>query len=200
MDRTSRQLLEGKHEAPVVNAATVTRSEFISTAPLGQSYAGHAAWQGETPEVRSLDYRTEREPEPKEIREAAIFWINLAETLLKSSDIINSEQEHLRRSDIPAFQGQKAMGNVLAVTKGPVGKGFSPSGFTGGLAMGDFSLESTEADCQAMNLHLDPVVGALIAEELARSAATREDMEQCKRRRKIERRPERILQDQRFSY
>ena len=105
VDRTLRQLLEGKHEAPVANVTTITRGELVRTAHLSQSYAGQAAWHGVTPEVRSLDYRPEREPEPEEIREAAIFWHYLAETHLKSSDIISWEQEHLHRSDIPAFRG-----------------------------------------------------------------------------------------------
>ena len=110
MDRTLRQLLEGKYDAPVVNVATITEEEFWRTAPLGQSFAGQAARHGVTPEGKPLDYRPERNPEPEEIREATVFWLYLAETHLKSFTIImNSEHEHLRRSHIPGFQGQTAL-------------------------------------------------------------------------------------------
>lgn len=110
VNRTVRRLLEGKHEVPVVNVVTIAREEFVRTAPLGQSYAGQAARHGVTPDGNPLDYRPERVPEPEEIREAAVFWLYLAETHLRSFDIIiNSEHEHLRRSDIPAFQGQTAL-------------------------------------------------------------------------------------------
>ena len=109
-DETLRQLLEEKYETPVVNVTTITQSEFVRTAPLGQSFAGQAARHGVTPEGKPLHYRPEREPTPEEIREAAIFWLYLAETHLQSFDIIiKSEHEHLRRSDIPAFQGQTAL-------------------------------------------------------------------------------------------
>ena len=109
-DETLRQLLEGKYEMPVVNVVTITEKEFVRTAPLGQSYAGQAVRHGVTPDGKPPDYRPEREPEPEEIREAAVFWLYLAETHLQSFDIaINSEHEHLRRSDIPAFQGQTAL-------------------------------------------------------------------------------------------
>ena len=109
-DRMLRQLLEGKYEVPVVNVVTITRSEFIRTAPLGQSYAGQAVRHGVTPDGKSLNYRPEREPTREEIREATVFWLYLAETHLKSFDIIiSSEDEQLRRSNIPAFQGQTAL-------------------------------------------------------------------------------------------
>ena len=73
MDRTLRQLLEGKYEAPVVNVTTIARSEFVRTAPLGQAYAGQAARHGVTPHGKPLDYRPEREPTPEEIQREAIF-------------------------------------------------------------------------------------------------------------------------------
>ena len=120
-DRMLRQLLEGKYEAPVVNVVTITEDEFRRTAPLGQSYAGQAARHGVTPDGKSLDYRPEREPTREEIREAAVFWLYLAETHLKSFDIIiSSEDEQLRRSHIPAFQGQTALERVF---KGLLGRG-----------------------------------------------------------------------------
>ncbi len=109
-DETLRQLLEGKYAAPVVNVATIAEDEFRRTAPLGQSYAGQAARHGVTPEGKPLDYHPERDPEPEEIREATVFWLYLAETHLKSFDIIiSSEDEQLCRSHIPAFQGQTAL-------------------------------------------------------------------------------------------
>ena len=109
-EETLRQLLEGRYDAPVVNVVSITRSEFVRTTPLGQSFAGQAVRHGVTSEGKSLDYCPERNPEPEEVRESAVFWLYLAETHLKSFDIIiNSEQEHLRRSDIPAFQGQTAL-------------------------------------------------------------------------------------------
>ena len=63
-DETLRQLLEGRYEVPVVNVVTITRSEFLRTAPLAQSHAGQAARHGVTPCGRGLGYRPEREPEP----------------------------------------------------------------------------------------------------------------------------------------
>lgn len=109
-DETLRQLLEGKYELPAVNVVTITRSEFVRTAPLGQSFAGQAVRHGVTPEGKPLGYRPEREPTPVEIRQEAIFWLYLAEAHLESfTIIINSDHEHLRRSDIPAFQGQTVL-------------------------------------------------------------------------------------------
>ena len=81
-DETLRQLLEGRYEVPVVNVVTITRSEFLRTAPLAQSHAGQAARHGVTPYGRGLDYRPEREPEPEEVREATVFWLVMAEAHL----------------------------------------------------------------------------------------------------------------------
>ena len=67
-----RDLLEGKHDVPVVNVTTITREEFRLTAHLAQSFAGQAARHGVTPDGRGLDYRPEREPTPKEIRELTL--------------------------------------------------------------------------------------------------------------------------------
>ena len=107
-DEILRRLLEGKYEAPVVNVITITREGFRRTAPLAQSQAGQAARHGVTPEGRSLDYRPEREPEPDEIRQAAIFWLTLAERRLSSYTAL-SEHRGLARSDIPALDAQWAL-------------------------------------------------------------------------------------------
>ena len=79
VNRTVRQLLEGKHEAPVVNVTTINRGEFVRSAPLGQSFAGQAARHGVNPDSRRLAYQTERDPEPEEISREAISWLVLAE-------------------------------------------------------------------------------------------------------------------------
>ena len=228
-DETLRQLLEGKYQVPVVNVVTIAREEFVRTAPLGQSYAGQAVRHGVTSEGKPLDYQPDREPEPQEIREATVFWLYLAETHLRSFDIIiSSEHEHLRRSDIPAFQGQtalerafkgllaagndgtrfrrdaalmwrhikdtgrpiadekgaEAMESLLAATNGPDGSGCSLTRFTEAWRRGGFAPDPTEAEWQAMALHLAPAVGALVTEALARSGATKDDMEQERNRRK----------------
>ena len=227
-DRTLRQLLEGKYEVPVVNVTTITRGEFVRTAPLGQSFAGQAVRHGITTEGKPPDHQPEREPTPEEIRGEAVFWLYLAETHLKSFDIIiSSEREHLRRSHIPAFQGQtalepafkgllaagndgasfrrdaalmwrhfkgsrpitdqegaRAMENLLAATKGPDGTGCSLSRFTEAWRRRDFAPDPTEAEWQTMNLHVAPAVNALATEALARSGATKEDMEQERDRRR----------------
>ena len=61
-NRTVRQLLEWKREAPVVKVTTIIRGEFARTAPLGQSFAGQAARHGVTPDGKRLDYLPERDP------------------------------------------------------------------------------------------------------------------------------------------
>ena len=78
-----RDLLEGKYDVPVVNVTTITREEFRRTAPLGQSWAGQAARHGVTPEGRSLDYRPERDPTAEEIRDAAVWWLAMADVHLE---------------------------------------------------------------------------------------------------------------------
>lgn len=107
-DEILRQLLEGKYEVPVVNVVTITREEFRRTAPLAQSQAGQAARHGVTPDGNGLDYRPDREPGPEEIREAAIFWLALAEMHLDAFARI-SEHEYLARTHIPAFEAQTAL-------------------------------------------------------------------------------------------
>ena len=107
-DETLRHLLAGKYEAPVVNVITITKEEFRRTAPMAQSQAGQAARHGVTPDGRSLEYQPEREPEPEEIREAAIFWLVLAEIHLESFSL-TSDNQRLTRSHIPAFEAQTAL-------------------------------------------------------------------------------------------
>ena len=226
-DRMLRKLLEGKYEVPVVNVTTITREEFRRTAPLAQSFAGQAARHGVNPDGRRLDYRPEREPEPAEIRETAVFWLYLAETHLKSFDIIiSSEDEYLRRSHIPAFQGQTALerafkgllaaGNdpvrfrrdaalmwrhikdtgpitdqrgaeavesLLGATMGPEWR-CSLTRFTEAWRRGGVVPDPTEAERQAMTLHLAPAVNALVVEALARSGATRGELQQERNRRR----------------
>ena len=48
-----QELLEEKHDVPVVNVMTITREEFRRTAPLAQSFAGQAVRHG-------VDARTAR--------------------------------------------------------------------------------------------------------------------------------------------
>ena len=82
-DEILRHLLEGKYEPPVVNVTTITREEFRRTAPLAQSWAGQAARHGVTPDGRRLDYRPERAPTANEIREAAVWWLTMADIRLE---------------------------------------------------------------------------------------------------------------------
>ena len=108
VNRTLRQLLEGKYEAPLVNVVTITRNKFVDTAPLGQSYAGQAVRYGVTPDGRRLVYRPERDPEPEEVRREAIFWLVLAEIHLAAFS--RTENTWLAAgSDIPALDAQTAL-------------------------------------------------------------------------------------------
>ena len=100
-------LSEGEHSVPVTNVLTITDEEFRRTEPLAQSPAGQAARHGVTPEGRSLDYRPEREPEPEEIRQEAVFWLVLAETHLGAfSDMENRWQAG---THISALEAQTAL-------------------------------------------------------------------------------------------
>ena len=82
-DDILRHLLEGKYDVPVVNVTTITREEFYRKAPMGQSWAGQAARHGVTSEGMSLGYRPERDPTAEEIREAAVWWLALADIHLE---------------------------------------------------------------------------------------------------------------------
>ena len=111
-DRTLRQLLEGRYEIQVVNVATITREEFRRTAPLAQSQARQAARHGATPDGKELDYQPEREPEPYESRQDAIFWLALAQIHPEFPSHM-SEDERLVRTHIPAYQAQIALERAL---------------------------------------------------------------------------------------
>ena len=107
-DETLRHLLAGKYEVPVVNVITITKEEFRRTAPMAQSQAGQAARHGVTPDGKEVDYWPEREPEPEEIRQAAIFWLTLAEDHLDTfTEFL--ERGRLAWSDRPAFEAQQAL-------------------------------------------------------------------------------------------
>ena len=82
-DDILRHLLEGKYDVPVVNVTTITREEFRRKAPMGQSWAGQAARHGVTPDGRRLGYRPERDPTTEEIREAAVWWLAMADIHLE---------------------------------------------------------------------------------------------------------------------
>ena len=107
-DDTLRQLLEGKYEVPVVNVTTITRVEFRRTAPLAQSWARQAARHGVTPDGRSLDYRPERDPTAEEIREAAVWWLALADIHVEGFAGLAKDRPHTA-SFILGFQAQQAL-------------------------------------------------------------------------------------------
>ena len=119
-DGILRRLLEGKHEEPVVNVSTVTREQFRQTAPTAQSQAGQAARHGVTPEGGSLDYVSEQEPAPEEIRRATVYWLTLAERHLDAFDRMSESDHLMTRSNLPAFEGQTAMERAF--------KGLLPAG------------------------------------------------------------------------
>ena len=98
-------------EAGVV---TLTREEFWRTAPLAQSFAGQATRHGVTPEGRGLDYRTERNPAPEEIRELANWWLRLAQRHLETLDLF-LERELLYD---PEFLGTEVQWGLERAFKG----------------------------------------------------------------------------------
>lgn len=225
VNRTLRQLLEGKHEAPVVNVTTITKGEFVRTAPLGQSFAGQAARHGVSPEGRRLDYRPEREPEPEEIRRETVSWLTLAEihlgavsrtegTWLAGSNVptldaqtvmerafkgllaASNDPVRFRRDAVVMWQhikdtgpimdqkGAEAVESLLAATKDPDGSGCNLTRFTEAWRRGGVVPDPTETEWQAMTRHLAPAVNALVAGALARSGATREELQQERNRRR----------------
>ena len=119
VDETLWRLLEGEYGVPVTNVLTITEDEFRSAAPIAQSPAGQAVRHGVTPEGRSLNYRPEREPEPEEIRQEAVFWLVLAEIHLGAfSEMENRWQAGTHISALEAqtalersFKGLLAAGN-----------------------------------------------------------------------------------------
>jgi len=87
-------------------------------------------------------------------RDAAVMWRHIKDT-----------------GPITDQQGAEAMDNLLAATGGPDGSRCSLTKFTGGWRRGDLAPDPTEAERQAMTLHLAPAVGALVTEALARSGS-----------------------------
>ena len=81
-------------------------------------------------------------------------------------------------------KGARAMEHLLAATTEPDGQGCSLTRFTEACRRGGIVPDPTEPERQAIGLHLAPAVNALIAEALARSGATREDIRQEKLRRR----------------
>ena len=212
-------LSEGEYSVPVTNVLTITDEEFRRTAPLAQSPAGQAVRHGVTPQGRSLDYRPEREPEPEEIRQEAVFWLALAEMHLDAfSDMENrwqagthisalegqtaleravkglltatNEEARFRRDaalmwrhiegtvPITDRDGALAMENLLAATRGPYEHGCTLTRFTEAFRRGDIVPDPTTQEREALSLYLVPAVNALMDEALARSGATREDLQQ----------------------
>ena len=72
--------------------------------------------------------------------------------------------------------GARAVENLLAATMEPEGR-CSLTRFTEAWRRGTIVPDPTEAERQAMTRHLAPAVGALVAEALARSGATREELQ-----------------------
>ena len=83
-------------------------------------------------------------------------------------------------------QTSRAMEHLLAATTGAGRAGMQPDKAHRSLPAGGHRPGPTEPERQAIGLHLAPAVNALIAEALARSGATREDIRQEKLRRKGE--------------
>ena len=220
-DETLRHLLAGKYEVPVVNVVTITKEEFRQTAPMAQSQAGQAARHGVTPDGKELDYWPEREPEPEDIRQAAIFWLTLAENHLDTfTEFL--ERGRLAWSDRPSFEAQlalerafkglltagnewtrfrrdaalmwrhtestrpvadrngaKAMEELLSTTAAePSGQGCRLTAFSEAFRRGELMPELSEPEREAIGRHLAPAVNALINEALAKSGATRDDIQQ----------------------
>ena len=219
-------LLKGKHEVPVVNVSTITREEFQRTAPMAQSQAGQSARHGVTPEGSSLDYVSEQEPAPEEIRQATVYWLTLAERHLGSFTTL-LEHERFTGFQIPAFEGQtalerafksiltagndparfrrdaavmwrhiertrpvadrngaRAMEKLLKGTTEPDGRRCCLTEFSEAFRRGDVMPKLTDPEQEAVRRHLLPAVNMLIAEALARSGGTREDIQEERQRRR----------------
>ena len=220
-----RTWLEGNHDVPVTKVLTITEEEFRSTAPLAQSPAGQAVRHGVTPDSRSLDYRTEREPKPEEIRQEAVFWLALAAIHLEGFS--NMENRWQAGTHISAFEAQTALERtvkglltatndparfrrdaalmwqhmentrpiagregaeaieaLLEATRGPDGHECTLTRFTEAYRRGNVVPDPTEQEQEALSLYLVPAVNTLIDEALARSGATREDLQQERNRRR----------------
>ena len=213
-----RELLEGQHDVPVVNVATITRQEFQRTAPLAQSFAGQTARHGVTLDGRSFDYRPEREPTQDEIRELTLYWLKLAEShlaiagfLLEHGELCHVEclgreaQWGLERSfkgllaagndpvrfrrdavflwrhvervrPIRDREGVQAMENLLAATATPDGSGCSLTAFSEAYRRNAPYPEISDGEMAAIKRWIKPALEGLIAEALARSGPTRDDL------------------------
>ena len=225
-DEILRRLLEGKYDVPVVNVVTFTRKEFRRTAPVAQSMAGQAARHGVSPDGRSLNYRPEREPEPEEVRKAAVFWLALAQRHLEVFTRL-PENARLTRPRLLAFdaqqalerafkglltasndgarfrrdaalmwrhvkntrpigdpEGARAMEALLSATAAQDGERCLLTEFSEAFRRGDAMPDLGGPEWNAVGRHLVPAVNALIAEALARSGATRKDLQQERLRRR----------------
>ena len=106
--------------APANDTSVWSIGNFLAwTAPLLMHQAGgggethrHPALAGGQPRCNSRRQKpklpAEREPEPEELRDAAIFWLTLSEAHLDAFTSL-SEEGRLSRSHIPAFEAQPAL-------------------------------------------------------------------------------------------
>ena len=99
-------------------------------------------------------------------RDAALMWRHIKET-----------------GPITDRKDAEAMESLLAATMDPDGR-CSLTRFTEAWRRGGVVPDPTEAEWQAMTLHLAPAVGALVTEALARSGASREELRQEQDRRR----------------
>ena len=99
-------------------------------------------------------------------RDAAVMWRHIKDT-----------------GPVADEKGAEAVENLLAATKDPDGSGCSLTRFAEAWRRGGIVPDPTEAERQAMTLHLAPTIGALVREALARSGATKEDLGQERNRR-----------------
>lgn len=100
-------------------------------------------------------------------RDAALMWRHIEST-----------------APITYQRGTQAMEALLADTREAGGEGCSPTKLSEAFRRGDIVPDPTDAELKALGLHLVPAVNSLIAEGLARSGTTKEDMEQELNRRK----------------
>ena len=80
--------------------------------------------------------------------------------------------------------GAKAMEDLLSATAEPDGQGCTLNRFSEAYRRGDIVPDPTDAERGTIGRHLVPAVNTLIAEALARSGATREDIPQERTRRR----------------
>ena len=118
-----QELLEGKHEVPVVNVHTITRAEFYRLALQAQSFPGQAARYGVTPHGRSLDYRPKRNPTPEEIQELTLLWLGLAGSHMSLLKFLLEARElcHVKCLGKDAQWGlERAFKGLLAADNDPI--------------------------------------------------------------------------------